>query len=45
MRFASAYHALLCAVETVFIVAAIVALTLDIWRTNKEFRRAGHDRD
>lgn len=45
MRFASAYHALLSVAEAVFLLLAIVALTLDIWRTNKEFRRAGHDQD
>ena len=45
MRFASAYHALLSAAETVFLVLAIAALGLDIWRTSKEFRRAEHDGD
>jgi len=42
---ASAWHGLLCVAETVFIAAAIVALTLDIWHTSKEFRRAGNDGD
>lgn len=42
---ASAWHGLLCVVEAVFLVFAIVALGLDLWRTSKDFRRAGHDED
>lgn len=40
---ASVHHAVLCGVEVVFLVLAIAALGLDIWRTNKEFRRVEHD--
>ena len=43
MRFASAYHALLSVAETAFLVFAIAALGLDLWRTSKDFRRAEHD--
>ena len=42
---ASAWHGLLCVVETVFIIAAITALGMDIWRTSRDFRRAEHDQD
>jgi len=45
MRFASAYHALLSVAEAAFLLLAIVALGLDLWRTSKDFRRAGHDED
>jgi len=45
VRFASTYHALLCVVEAVFLVFVIAALGLDLWRTSKDFRRAGHDQD
>jgi len=38
MRFASAYHALLSVAEAVFLVLAIAALGMDLWRTSKEFR-------
>ena len=45
MRFASAYHALLSVAEVAFLLLAIAALGLDIWRTTREFGRAGHDQD
>lgn len=45
MRFASTYHAVLSVAEAVFLVLAIAALGWDLWRTSKEFRRAGHDGD
>jgi hypothetical protein len=45
MRFASAYHALLSVAEAAFLLLAIAALGLDIWRTSRDFRRAGHDQD
>ena len=38
MRFASAYHALLSVAEAAFLLLAIAALGLDIWRTTREFR-------
>jgi hypothetical protein len=34
---ASAYHALLSVAEAAFLVLAIAALGLDIWRTTREF--------
>jgi hypothetical protein len=42
---ASAWHGLLSVAEAAFLLLAIAALGLDIWRTSKEFRRAGHDQD
>jgi len=45
MRFASAYHALLSVAEAAFLLLAIAALGLDLWRTSKDFGRAEHDQD
>ena len=45
MRFASAYHALLSVAEAAFLLLAIVALGLNLWRTSKDFGRAEHDQD